>query len=531
MTTFREALAPITGRLVREHDVLHVAANLPPGDTAVARARAEILRWAQKRAGIQLPNNAMAGEAFDLFAAGRSSSAVVVNLPQIEAWALRQEDPDKNVAGRIWTSEAIIWRTPDRPSRFAARLIVGTSEAELNISHATPGYVRQLAENAGLESGGRPLPFAPWYVGDGGAGQEDLIDLLVDPGRRLPIIVVSATDRQQPEITLDLEKLAGALCGLAHVAAVLPDTSWALTERFGKRLSVFDRAARIYMPGFGEGADPFAHPLWLGTRISEAEDAEAVDRQIRARVALFSTRAVRLGSDILPFAQLRSVSRRAEQESLAARGATDSEKLSAAENRIAALTNELAEAKDMERYAFEEADAAQRRAGEAESRERNATSRVQMLIQKAAELGIQPHTNPLPSTWHEFEDWTDSELTGRVVLASAARRGCKKSLYSDVAQAARCLLWLATDCRDRFLNGGGSLRDEPVDSEIRNSPCGSDEFTFTWQGHQITADWHIKNGGNTRDPTNCLRIYYAWDDQTQQIIVADMPAHRNSGAT
>ena len=530
MTTFREVLAPLAARLVREHDVLHVAADLPPGDDAVDRARAEILRWAQKRAGGQLPKSAMAGEAFDLLNAGRSSSAVALNLPEIEAWALRQEDPDKSVPGRIWTSEAIIWRTPDRPARFAARLIVGSSERDLNIAHAAPGYVRQLADHLGLENGGRPVPFSPWFVGDD-AGRDALIDLLVDPARQLPVIVVSATDRDRPDIPLEIERLAGGLCGLAHVAAVLPNTSWALTDRFGKRLSVFDRAARIYMPGFDEGADPFAHPLWLGGRMIEAAGAETVDRQIRARVALFSTRSVRLGSDILPFAQLRSISRRAEQESLAARGATDSEKLSAAENRIAALAKELAEAKDMEQYALEEAEAAQRRAEEAEARERSATARVQLLLKKASESDAQPEATPLPLSWDAFEDWTESVLAARVVLTGAARRGCKKPLYPDVAQAARCLMWLATHCRDRFLNGGGSLRDEPVDNGIRNSPCGSDEFTFSWQGQQLKADWHIKNGGNTRDPANCLRIYYAWDDQTQQIIVADMPAHRHSGAT
>jgi hypothetical protein len=362
-------------------------------------------------------------------------------------------------------------------------------------------------------------------------GREELLDLLVDPARRLPVIVVAATDRDRPEITLDLERLAAGLCGLAQVVAVLPDTSWALTERFGKRLSVFDRAARIYMPGLDEDANPFAHPLWLGARMTEPADVTTVDRQIRARIALFSTRAVRLGSDILPFAQVRSVSRRVEQESLAARGASDSEKLSAAENRIAALTKELSEAKDLEQYALEEAENAQRRAEEAEARERNTTARIQVLLQRLAEAGDQHKTAALPAAWSDFEEWADSELAGRIALTGAARRGCKKALYADVTQAARCLIWLAQDCRDRFLNGGGSLRDESVDDGLRNSPCGSDEFTFDWYGQSLTANWHVKNGGNTRDPANCLRIYYAWDDQTQQIIVADMPAHRHSGAT
>lgn len=66
---------------------------------------------------------------------------------------------------------------------------------------------------------------------------------------------------------------------------------------------------------------------------------------------------------------------------------------------------------------------------------------------------------------------------------------------------------------------------------IQNASCGADTYDFDWNGRRFSADWHIKNGGNTRDPIRCLRIYYCFDTQTQQIVVADMPAHRRTGAT
>ncbi len=531
MTIFRETLAALSTQMVREHQVLHIAADLPPDKFAIDGARTEILKWAQRRGGSRLPRDAMAGRGFELLAAGRNSSAVEVDLPEIHAWALRQEDPDKHMPGRIWISEAIIWRTPEKSPRFAARLIVGSNEAELDIAPAAPGFIRQIIDTVGLTSGGRPLSPLPWYIGDEQA-QHDLLELLTNPGRRLPVVVVSVVDRANPEWTIDLEELAAALCGLADVAAILPETSWALTEQFGKRLSVFDRAVRIYMPGFDDGADHFAHPLWLGTRLTSIDDATLVDRQIRALVAQFSTRAVRLGDDILPFAQLRSYARKVEQDRLASSGASDSEKLSAAENRIAAITKELREAKDLEQYALEEERKARYRAEEAESRERNATAQIQTLLQRMSDAGVADgEAQSLPQTWVDFEEWCDSTLVGRVALTSSARRGCKKALYTDAEQAARCLLWLGSECRNRLLEGGGSLRDEPVEDGIRNSPCGSDEFEFNWQARRLSAAWHVKTGGNTRAPENCLRIYYGWDDQTQQIVVADMPAHRRSGAS
>ena len=531
MTIFNDELAPLAARLVREHQVLHIAASLPTSDGAVARARSEILKWAQNRSGGAFPSTAMAGRGFELLAAGRNTSIVEVDLPEINAWALRQEDPDKTVPGRIWTSEAILWRTPDRPPRLAARLMVGSAEAELDFVPAAPGYIRQVVDNLGLMSGGHLLSSLPWFIGDL-QDQDAFLDRLADPARRLPMIVVSAVAASNPQWTIDLNKLSASLCGIAHVVGIFPETSWALSRRFGRRLAVFDRAVRLYMPGFGDDADPFAHPLWLGARLTNADDAALVDRQIRTRVTQFSTRAVRLGEDILPFAQLRSASIKAEQDRLASSGASDTAKLSAAEERIVALTRELNEAKDLEQYALEEEGKAQVRAEEAESRERNATAQVQSLLQTLSDAGAAgDDSKTLPQTWADFEDWCDSVLVGRVALTGAARRGCKKALFGDVAQAARCLLWLANVCRSRFLKGGGSLRDEPVEDGVRNSPCGSDEFMFDFQAQRLSAGWHIKTGGNTRAPQNCLRVYYGWDDQTQQIIVADMPAHRRTGAS
>lgn len=239
-----------------------------------------------------------------------------------------------------------------------------------------------------------------------------------------------------------------------------------------------------------------------------------------------------MGDDILPFAHLRSISRKAEQDRLANIGASDAEQLSAAKERIAALEKERDEAMELQDYALEVERKAQTRAEEAESRERNTTAHIQNLLKQLSDAGAdREQPLRLPQKWADFEEWCDQALVGRVTLTSAARRGCKKALFGDVEQAARCLSWLATTCRDRWLMGGGSLRDEPVEEGIRNAPCGGDEYTFKWQSRELNAEWHIKTGGNSRAPENCLRIYYGWDDQTQQIIIADMPAHRRTGAS
>lgn len=69
-------------------------------------------------------------------------------------------------------------------------------------------------------------------------------------------------------------------------------------------------------------------------------------------------------------------------------------------------------------------------------------------------------------------------------------------------------MWLATEGINRFANGGGSLSDVPILNGIQNAPCGADANEFRWSGRTHSADWHMRNGGNTRDPSRCLRIYY-----------------------
>ena len=126
----------------------------------------------------------------------------------------------------------------------------------------------------------------------------------------------------------------------------------------------------------------------------------------------------------------------------------------------------------------------------------------------------------------------EQSLAGRVMQSARASRELRSAAFQDPQTAARCLLWLANDYRERRLNGGdGNLHDQPIAEGIRNERCGADAFQIDWQGRREDVDWHIKNGGNTRSPSRCLRIYYFWDDATHQVVIASMPAHITSGAS
>ena len=333
--------------------------------------------------------------------------------------------------------------------------------------------------------------------------------------------------------SLDAASLARATIGIGYVVVVPTSYTWVLTDRFGKQRSVFGGAVRAYLSGFAEDASPYGHRLILPNQISTPEGAAQCGAWLRSLAAAESIRRNRVGTDVLPFMTIRNASLQLQQQSLEREGASDLQKLAAANAGIKALEADLKSASDAENFLLDEQQLAEERAQGAEAQLNAATYRIQQLLVQIRQRGQLPDAHiELPKSWTDFDDWCDHNLIGRVALTPQARKGVRKPEFDDARLAARCLLWLANDYRDRRLEGGeGSLAEHVIEPGIKNAPSGADEFRIGWQGQQHTVDCHIKNGGNTRDPRRCLRIYYFWDPTSQQVVIADMPAHRHSGAT
>jgi hypothetical protein len=531
-----DALAPLRARLgrpIREREVLRVAATITHADPtdAIQTSRRDVLAWAQRRCGGQLPKSAWDGESFEYFAAGRTTLGTRLATNAVDLWALRGDDPDKTVPGRIWTTEIAIGRQDGELPHLSVRLLVASPEEEPDFAPAVPGLVRQIALHCGLSAGGFRLSDVPWPV----SSDEDLavlIDMLEAPSRRLPVFVASGDERavDPARPLIDADTLARATIGLAHVVILPAHFTYGLSDAFGKVRSCYHGAVRAYLPGFDPASDPYEHPLTLGEFV--LRDSAAIVDGLREFAAKESLRRVRLGQDVLAFASVRSAALQIEQEAKASSRTSEADRLADALQQIKALRADLAEKQAEAETNFDLAHQEEERAKAAEAQLHNARERIRQLEAQLVARGEGVDAGvALPSSWSEFVDWCDQTLIGRIMLAPAARRGIRKAKFENLALAARCVLWLASECRDRRLNGGGTLANVAIMPGIENAPCGEDTFKFDFQGRRLEADWHIKNGGNTRDPRRCLRIYYAWDEVTQQIVVAEMPAHRRTGAT
>jgi len=522
-------------KAIHQQEVLRVAATLAGGDPAslLSQARRETLRWMQQRAGGHLPPQAWDQQSFELLSGGRTTLGIRLETEGSDLWAARIDDPDKTVPGRIWTTEISIGLMRGMAPRLGVRLLLSTPEERVEITPATPGCVLQIAKIAPmLLAGSQACSPRPIQIRTEDEA-EDLVRLITDQQRKLPVIVATgderATDPDRPLVNCNA--LARATMGLAHVVSLPARHTYLLSDSFGKQRSVFLGAVRVYMPGFSAETSPYDHRLFLGDELRRTEEADRCQRQLQSLVAAFSLRSIRVGQDVLSFSAVRSTALRLQQEEELSAGVDEGTRLRSAMERIEALQGEVSDAKAMEEFAIDEQQKAQARAEAAEAQLAAASSQIQHLVGLLKAAGADPDRQVQPpSSWQEFPDWADRHLAGRVTLTGAARRSIKGAELEDVALAARCLMWLAGPYRDRRMNGGGAP-DMVIEEGIRNTPCGSDAFEFDWQRHRLMADWHVKTGGNTRDPRHCLRIYYAFEPNSGQVVIADMPGHRRTGAT
>jgi hypothetical protein len=531
------ALAPLRDRLPRafsEREILRVVATVPSinGVDGFTSAREEVLRWARNRSSANLPSEAWAGKSFEVLAAGRTTMAASVETGTNQLWGLRGDDPDKAVSGRIWSTEVSLGRfAAGEPVRLSVRLLVNSPESELAIEPAVPGLVLQIADRCGLRDG----PLVAWnqpHYAETDEHVDAVIDWLLSPDRRMPIIVATGDERTSTpnKAFADVEILGKALCGLAHIVSIPAALTYKLSDVLGRRFAVFHGGIRIYHPRMGLLDDPRDHGLYLGATVLGSPNA--IVSELRRKVARGSLRRTRLGHDVLTFAAVRSASLHVLQSRQADAGASDVEQLTAANKRVDALEKQIASLEGQVDQSWQLSEEESERAEGAEKQLHSAWARIEQL-----ELALKHENSQVdaddaePNAWDEFADWCDKSFSGRLALASSARRSLRKARFDDVVLAARCVRWLATEARDRFIDGGGSLSNIPVFAGILNAPCGADEYSFDFQGRRLKATWHIKNGGNTRQPERCLRIYYVFDEISRQVVVSDMPAHIETDAS
>ena len=531
-----EQLASVLPRLRGVHPpaprlpACRVTMRIPADDLdgAFGEVRNEVLRWMQDRAGRRLPAEAWRGEGFEL-AGANPLRAEAAPARDAGRWTARLDEADGDAPDRLWTTEAGIARDGEA---IGVQVRLGCAARGASPpARSVPGLVRWIVDRFGVVADGRPIGAGPWLVNTPERA-EKLLALLCDPEREQDVLAIATHDRDDDPTTVLVSprSVFERTLGAAHVAVVTTSATFALTDRFGKELSVFSQAVRTYKPGFDpRRAEPYDHPLTIGTRISawdggpEAFEDFLVAACLRATVGAAS----REPRAPFPFAARRTApAPRAPVLPATLSGDERLDALRRENEELRAENLKLAEALGKERSA----------AAAARKEVRSLKDRVAHLERTRGNAPARPGGPAVPDSFGRLEQWAKEHLDGRVRLHPRAIGAAKKSAFEDVALAYRALLIL----RDRYvpmrLEGGADrrtayrealsgegLREEPTFAGARAGEHGEAYFV-RHGGRRRELERHLK-GSNARDERRGFRLYFFWDESDREVVVGWLPTH------
>jgi len=520
-----------------------VAGNDPT--VAMDEIRRATLDWLQNRAG-RLPPEAWAFGPFIVDLGGTVAEAARAETAGGELWAARLRYPDETLPGRLWRVELTLARRGSE-LRFGLKLDLASREDDPVVELAMPRIVRYVVDRFGLRLGASRLATRPQRWSTGAA----LADHLVHPDRLVPAIVFARMGPgEQPWHDLvDPERLADRLAGLAEVHLLSAKLGFELKDALGKVWGCYNGAVRLYRAPLRPDADsPLRHPLFLPDRLAAwaFENEVPFEVHLGRLVGRESLGPAPEGLDVPTFARVQERQREARLAAARAAGDTAEKLLGLADEEIRALRQRLEEL-ERERSARETdledlLAEAERERDQALSELHATRARIARLEERLRQARVELDAEvPELASYDELADWADRHLAGRLVLLPRAIREAKDALFEDVGLVGRALLYLAGPYRDVRLRGrgaAGEAHDRALEAlGLVNDAVGEDatyhrdRFRVDWRGQKRLLDQHLKNGGNTRDPKRCLRIYYFWDEGEQLVVVGSLPGHIRTGAT
>jgi len=567
-------------------NVYHLSAEVDLGKRTIEDAMDYVRRiaigWIAKKYPERLPDDAKKGGSVRCEMPGQTFETVAI--PDRGIWCARLEQPDVSfdrdaVAGRTWQTDLSL-RAVDGRLLFGAKVgCASLPDCTEGYSYTRPYVVPQIGTKLGLRTI-RPLEFVPQEI-RGQDGVDDLVDLLVDPSRELPVVVLSEVDVAKhgghlSRWLLDPEDVGRRLYGLAHVFLLPSRESFALTKAIGRRWTVFDGCVRTYLPGVDlENGPPFGHPrasveTVMGSSLTQVRGDREVEYRSEAAFARILQGSVgeiaagrRVDWDGRRFVpEARGIAAAAERERIVAsivdadRAADESDELrvriaamsEAHERQLASLREELDEARqEAERWSDESI-----RADEDLAATKKESADLRNLV-----LALRAHLEDrdgsridadidIPDDYESMEDWAGRHLAGRLVLMNRALRALNGAEFEDPPRVYRALLLLANEYRDMRIGAG----DDPkatferaceeqhlkLSGSISESQAGSfgDTYFARWplgSERRVFVDLHLRNNGTTRDPKRCLAIYFFWDADEQQGVVCWLPRHLKNQLT
>lgn len=512
-------------------------------------ARKHCLQWLAYRAGRPIPPAAWNGASFELEDVGAQRvGAVSIETPRY--WAARLDDADRAVAQRTWVTEIGIGQKNSGPILFGARLTCVTRGDDAPFARSIPGFIRTVVASGGATLDGRPIGRDPWLV-KSERDVDRLVELLVNRERHADVIVFSLPEgsTNPRDAAAPARDVHDSTLGAAHVVILTGPASFYLSDRVGKEFSVFRQGVRTYLAGFNPDQDePFRHPLALPERIAAWPEGGPLGyAKMLASYALGRSVARPDREQRLPsYATIRRVAAQQSLERAKSAGSSDKELLQLAMDEIAQLRKAIDDQKKHDDELLETAEAERQEAIQAAQQ---ASARADVLRRQVHALearleaaGERPSEIPIPDALDDFQEWSEKYLTGMVELHNRAFQGIKKSQYHDNRFLYEALLLLRNyyvpmrrepsdaarkayddECNRLGLEESGTISKERLGEQ-------GDTYVVKYAGKRRILDRHLKKG-SSKDQRNCFRLYFFWDEDSEQAVVGWLPSHLDTRQT
>jgi hypothetical protein len=457
------------------------------------------------------------GEALPLVEAWAGRHEGETGRPKAEVSTIENDDSSRTItmqqiddgAGLRWMSEISLGPATELAHvTVQIRLgSVGTAGiAPIDYDFGTPAIVRSLVRDLEMCDGTVRILADPGPE-VGPSDVPDLISLLENTDRTLPVIVVS---RSEPSgnAALNVVTLHRELAGLAHVRVLSSAASgWALTNDLGADLSVWGGAIRVYFAGFTRNDNPRRHRITFPERVDETTTS-----RIRSWLGTLAAAAT---------PEHPAVARRREERRALAKAAADSDDLGQLREYIALLEADNDEAR-------RSADEYKERTAELSSALALKESELEQVRENFVDL-----QRSLATTGENTDEVsvTDSDAVSSVasamdaveqlarttyyrprvtVTAAAMRSGRRFSQYArpeDLLRACQTVL------------EAGALYH---DNRLGMSPA--EFFSQRGYGYGAAPSPHLKVDEST-SPDQCLRVYWDEDSTSRTWSVTSIGEH------
>lgn len=536
------------------------------------RVRREVVKWLDEHSSIPLPEQAWSGASFELEGVQVQRTAALAFVNTSRYWAAFLDDDDHAIARRTWTTEIGLAIKDNQTVLLGSRLICATRGEDPRFDRSIPRFIRNVVrKQTAFFDGGMPLKTRPDVI-ENDDDVLSLIRLLLSKKRKAPVIVFSLPDEETNPLRTagSAQDVHNRSLGAAHVKIITGPASRKLTQQIGKQYAVYNQAVRTYQPRFLLHEDePARHPLALPDRIYDWKERWGVTfEQFLVNQAFARTVSVPGYEDRVPsFTHVKRVF--SEQQMAQARHdkVPDDVLLRLSGDESRALKDQLTEQQELydgllavaeeekadalkesnETYdallaiSEDERKKAENLYLELKSQNLHLRSRIDQLQEQITTTSGKQEES-IPTDLDGFKNWCSTALAGEVELLSRAYRGIKKSEYENVALIYESLLLL----RDYYIpmRTIGDIAHKNAYEEkcsalglvesasLSNGQYSREDDTYIvmYEGRKKTLDRHLKKG-TSREPRNCFRLYFFWDDEYQRVVVGWLPSHLHTRAS